>query len=137
MNENNMQSAELHERELESEVKAYLHDKERVRKILGRVGGLPGPKQRVLNIAFITLLAASFAWALMVQEPRELPLDLALLLISLKLMLILHQNARMNHFQFWMLSSLETRLNELLERLVRAERGQRSGASPAGASSEG
>lgn len=117
---------------LESDVRAFLHDKERVRKILGRVGGMPGPKQRLLNTAFIVLLIASFACALIVQEPKELPLEIAVLLISLKLLLILHQNSRMNHFQFWILSSIEERLNELAKRMARAdkERAARNDAEP-------
>jgi len=35
----------------------------------------------------------------------------------LKLVFVLAQNAKVNHFQFWMLSTMEWRLNEMAKNL--------------------
>ena len=99
--------------ELEAEIEEYLREKERLRPILGRIGGVPRKKQKILNWSFLILVVACFSVALFVQDPRNLPLEVAILLVSVKLILVLGQIAKMNHFQFWMLSTMEWRLNQL------------------------
>lgn len=102
-----------HEEQLLDEVQAYLKEKERVRSILGSVGGNPGKKEKVLNILFLIVVALVFIVGLIFPEHHILTLEVAILLVSLKLALILTQNAKMSHFQFWMLSTIEWRLSEL------------------------
>ena len=102
-----------HESELETEIDPYLKEKERIRTILGRVGGVPRKRTRIVNTVFLVLVAVCFLTAMFVQDPRNIPLEVAILLVSLKLIFVLGQNARVNHFQFWMLSTIEWRLNEI------------------------
>lgn len=103
--------------ELETEIDDYLNDKERIRKILGRVGGVPQKKEKIVNYIFIFLVGLSFVIALIVEDPRNMFLEIALLLVSLKLIYVVNQNTKINHFQFWMLSTLEWRLNEMAKDL--------------------
>ena len=42
--------------------------------------------------------------------------------VSLKLAFFLHQSAKVNHFQFWMLSSIEWRLNDLAKKVNAMEK---------------
>ncbi|MFQ5952869.1 MAG: hypothetical protein ACE5JK_05645 [Candidatus Omnitrophota bacterium] len=60
------------EKGLEDEIKDFETERENVRKIIGRIGGVPTPKARLVNL---------------------------------------------NHFQFWILSSLEWRLDQVDKRL--------------------
>nr|HPQ89770.1 hypothetical protein [Candidatus Mcinerneyibacteriales bacterium] len=39
--------------------------------------------------------------------------DLAIFFVSLKVMYLVHQEARVNHFKLWVLNSLEWRVNEI------------------------
>ncbi len=113
---------EDHEAQLEEEVKNYLQEKERVRRVLGRVGGNPGKKERIMNILFLIIVAAVFIVGLIFPEQHILTLEVAILLVSLKLALILRQNAKMNHFQFWMLSTIEWRIGELAKDLSKLKK---------------
>lgn len=110
---NSSESTEETRRELEEEIDQYLNEKERIREILGRIGGVPRKKERIINVVFLILVALSFGMALIIQDPRNLPLETAILLVSVKLIYVVTQNARLNHSQFWMLSSIEWRLNEI------------------------
>ena len=109
--------------ELELEINEYLEEKDRIRKILGRIGGTPTKKEKVVNIVFLILVGLSFGVAMIVQDPRNLPLEVAILLVSLKLIFVVTQNSRLNHTQFWMLSTIEWRLNEIAKRLSKIDRG--------------
>lgn len=107
---------------LDIDIDEYLKEKDRIRGILGRIGGVPRTPGIVLNVSLAILVAACFVVALIVQEPSFLPFEIAVLLISIKLIYVLRQNAKAIHFQFWMLSTIEWRLNDLAKRLKRAER---------------
>ncbi len=48
-------------------------------------------------------------------------LETALFLVSLKLIMMIHSASRFNHFQFWILHSIETRVEGINERLDRIE----------------
>jgi hypothetical protein len=108
---------DLKDSELESDIKNYLRDKERIRQILGRVGGVPKKKQRIVNVAFIALVSVAFVLGLVVGDRENIFLDIAILLVSLKLIYVVGQNIKVNHFQFWMLTTLEWRLNEMTQDL--------------------
>ena len=45
-------------------------------------------------------------------------IELATVALSVKIIYLIHLQMKVNHFQFWIMSSLEWRLNELL-RLVK------------------
>jgi hypothetical protein len=110
------------EAQLQDEVQEYLKEKERVRKILGRVGGNPGKKEKVMNILFLGTVALVFVVGLIFPEYQTLTLEVAILLVSLKLALILTQNNKMSHFQFWMLSTIEWRLSQVSQDMIRLKK---------------
>ena len=110
------------EHELESEIRDYLKEKDRIRDILGKIGGKPGQREKAVNIVFIALVGITFASAIISEAVREISLEVAILLVSVKLIYVLSQNAKINHFQFWMLSTLEWRLNEMAKDLSSLEK---------------
>ena len=123
VDEHSQEAREGVRHELELEINEYLEEKERIRKILGRIGGTPTRKEKAINTVFLVLVGLSFGVAMIVQDPKNLPLEVAILLVSLKLIFVVTQNARLNHSQFWMLSTIEWRLNEIAKRLSRMEKG--------------
>ncbi len=110
------------EAQLQEEVQEYLKEKEQVRRVLGSVGGNPGKKEKVMNVLFLAVVAAVFIMGLIFPEQHILTLEVAILLVSLKLALILTQNAKMSHFQFWMLSTIEWRLTKLTQDLAKLKK---------------
>ena len=44
-------------------------------------------------------------------------IELATVTLSLKIIYFIHAQMRVNHFEFWILSSLEWRVNEIMKQL--------------------
>jgi len=51
------------------------------------------------------------------EKWRMLMIDLVLVTLSVKIIYMMHYQMRVNHFEFWILSSIEFRLNEMMKRL--------------------
>lgn len=113
---------------LDNDIDEYLKEKDRIRGILGRIGGMPRTPGIVLNATLLVLVAACLVIALMVQEPTFLPFEIAILLISIKLIYVLRQSSKAIHFQFWMLSTIEWRLNEIARDLKALKQGRKEGS---------
>ena len=117
----NDESARIdHEKEytLAEEIKQFKREKERIRSIVGRIGGVPSTRQRMFNVLFGVVIAACFTVSIVTQGRLVLPMiEIGVILISLKIMYLLHTFSRQVHFMFWVLSSIEWRLNEMDKRV--------------------
>lgn len=99
---------------LAQEIDDFKREKERIRAIVGRIGGAPTFRGRLFNILFGAVIALCFIVSLATQGRMVLPMiEIGVALISVKIIYLLHTNARQMHFMFWVLSSLEWRLNEI------------------------
>ena len=106
------------ERGLEDEIKDFETERENIRKIIGHIGGVPTPKARLVNIVFIVLVLTVFTMSIIWGgRVRFFMIEVGILLLSIKLVYFLESYIRLNHFQFWILSSLEWRLNQVDKRL--------------------
>ncbi|NQT33402.1 MAG: hypothetical protein HQ594_07010 [Candidatus Omnitrophica bacterium] len=116
------------EEELESEIRSFEKERENVRRIIGRIGGMPSTKSRVINIIFITLVLAVFTMSIMWGgRVRFFMIEVGILLLSLKLVYFLESHMRLNHFQFWILSSLEWRMDKIEKKLTKLLKRPREG----------
>ena len=114
------------------ELERYRTEKDRIRRVLGQVGGVSSPgKDRVVNALFLGLVVLLFVFDL-VREflhlelggfPHFLSTQLALFLISLKIVYMIHRQTRVDHFQFWILHSIEFQINLITQRLQELESG--------------
>jgi len=100
---------------LTSEIEDFKQEKERVRAIVGRIGGVPMFNRKLFEIVFVVALIACLALSLLLsaETTEMLLLDIAVALVSLKLLYMIRNQARVSHFQLWVLSSIEWRLNEI------------------------
>ncbi|MFC1548756.1 hypothetical protein ACFL5E_02210 [Candidatus Omnitrophota bacterium] len=102
------------EEELESEIRSFEKEREKIRSIIGKIGGAPTNKARIINIIFViavlSVFAASIIWG---GRIRFFMIEVGIFLLSLKLIFFLESHMRLNHFQFWILSSLEWRLDKI------------------------
>ena len=101
--------------DLHQEIEHFRQEKERVRQMVGHVGGMPTFNTKAFNIVFIVLLVVCFGVSLAIRNElvRLAMIELAVALVSVKLIFLVHSQAKVNHLQLWILSSLEWRLNEL------------------------
>lgn len=107
----------------EDDIESFLAEKERIRRIVGQVGAKPTRVRKMTNLFLLSFIIATLIAAPFLPEAWELPaVEVGLALISLKIFYMLQNEARVTHFQFWMLSSLEWRMNDMSKRLIRIEK---------------
>ena len=115
---------------LEEELKAYKEETEKIRFIVGQIGGTKSKrKDLIINIAFAALLViliglditAHFVPVIREYLPMMISLEIGLVLVSIKIIWMIHQQSRVEHFQFWILNSIEFRINDISKRLKQME----------------
>jgi hypothetical protein len=100
--------------DLKRELEHFQQEKERVRAIIGRIGGVPKFSTKLINAIFIIVIAVSVIISLIGgQQLRLLMIELATVTLSIKIIYLIHCMMRVNHFKFWILSSIEWRINEM------------------------
>jgi hypothetical protein len=115
---------------LQKELEGFKAEQERVRALVGRIGGRTSLRQdMVLNVVFLLVVLTVFLFDVLrgifgITVPG-LPLALmeeaALLLISLKIIWMIHKQTKIDHFQFWILTSIEFQLTEVAKRVKELE----------------
>ena len=116
---------------LRQELQHYRQEKERVRNILGQIGGSTSQrKDQVISISFLSLVILLFAFDVLrniisiplPELPPIISLEMAVLLVSLKVVWMIHTQTKVDHFQFWVLNSIEFQVNTMAKRLVELEK---------------
>ena len=100
--------------DLKQQIERFKKEKEKVRLIVGKIGGMPALNTKIFNIIFITLVLVFLVISLISGGTLRLAMiELAVAAIALKIIYVIHNQARVNHFQLWILTSLEWRLSEM------------------------
>ncbi len=116
---------------MQSEINQYQDEKESVRKVLGQIGGTgTAAKEKAVNIAFATLVALFFSFDVMRHAlhisidfiPELFSVEIALLLVSMKIIWMIHRQQKVEHFQFWILNTIEFQMNNSAVRIRRIEK---------------
>ncbi len=122
-----MEETEALRRELEH----YKAEKAKIRDIVGQIGGKTDRRRHTaINVAFLIVVVAGFAFDLLRHMmgwtieylPPMLLLEAAVLLVSLKVIWMIHTESKVSHFQFWVLNSIEFQINMMTRRLGDMER---------------
>jgi len=116
---------ELDPIKLKAELDQFKKEKEKIRKLMGQIGGKNAEKKdRQVNIFFIvaiSLLATNDFLHQIFGLPTFIPslfsLEIAVLLVSVKIIWMMHKATKVEHFQFWILNSIEFRLNDMAKQL--------------------
>ena len=107
----------------DQDIREFLKERDRIREVVGRIGGKPTKGEKAANIIFVILVVCAFVAALLFEGfPRLLSIEIGILFVSLKIAYFLSNEAKVNHFEFWILSSLEWRLNDVIKRMDRMEK---------------
>jgi len=104
--------------DLKQELEHFQQEKERIRAIIGKIGGVPKFRTKFINAIFIFIIIVSVVVSIIAgEELRLLMIELATVTLSVKIIYMIHLQMRINHFQFWILSSIEWRINETIKHI--------------------
>lgn len=109
--------------DLRKELEHFQQEKERVRAIIGQIGGIPKFHSKLFNGILIVATAICLIISLLVDHlsVRLLMIELASAAVSVKIIYLMHCQMRVNHFKVWVLSSIEWRISEL-SKLVKSRK---------------
>jgi hypothetical protein len=108
------------------ELESFKTEQERVRALVGRIGGRTSLQQdTIINIVFLLIVLTVFLFDVLrgifgitvPGMPLALMEETALLLISLKIIWMIHKQTKIDHFQFWILTSIEYQLTEVAKKV--------------------
>ena len=115
---------------LREELEDYRKEKEQIRQVIGSIGGAGNDKrEKILNFIFVFLLCLIFTSDLLRHfgefkipyVTSMLSLEIGVLLVSVKIIWMIHKQTKVEHFQFWILNSIEFRLNAISKKLSQME----------------
>jgi len=110
--------------ELLDEIREFEREREQLKEILGRIGGRNfSRKDNWINVGFLILILLLLFFEMTTEYlPRLISLQIGVLLVSIKIIFMIHSQQRVHHFQFWILNSIEYRMNDMSKRIRRIER---------------
>ncbi len=113
------------------EINQYKREKESVRKILGQIGGAgDARKEKITGIAFASLVILLFSFDFMRHAlhlsidfiPEMFSVEIAVLLVSIKILWMIHRQQKVEHFQFWILNTIEFQMNSTAVKIRKIEK---------------
>lgn len=108
---------------LRHELDEFKKEKERIRNIVGEIGGRNNKQHKIVSLIFVLLIAILLILGIVLQKiTLFLTLEIVVLLGVFKLIWMFYESQRASHFQFWILNSLEFRLNEIDRRVKKIEK---------------
>ena len=116
--------------ELTRELRQFQVEKENIRRIVGQFGGTEFlRREKIATIIFIVLLTLLFiadisrhVFGLDVPLPPLFSIEIGILLVSFKVIWMVHNQTRVEHFQFWILNAIEFRIDQISKRLYSIEK---------------
>jgi hypothetical protein len=111
------------EEELIKELEEYRQERDRIRTMLGSIGGNKYSRiDTIMNILFLAIIAVLFIFEMTTHIlPAYISLEIGVLLVSIKIVWMIHSQQKVYHFQFWILNTIEFRQNELIKRIDKME----------------
>ena len=111
--------------ELTEELKQFQAEKEKIRSVMGQIGGkASGRREKLITNVFSLLLVALFVGDVLrhffhvdLPLPPLFSIEIGVLLVSIKIIWMIHNQTRVEHFQFWILNSIEFRVDQMAKRL--------------------
>lgn len=110
--------------EFEAEVAEFNREREQIKNMLGRIGGTTDiRKHKILNWSILGATVGLFVLEITTHIlPTLISLEVGLLLISLKIIMLIQSMLKQNHFEFWMLNTIEYRINDMNKRIKHIEK---------------
>ena len=109
--------------QLKEDLNDFLKEKEELREVIGKIGGNNNSQSKIITTLFMGIVLVIFVTGIILKQLSPMTtLLLLLLIISFKIIWMLQQMQKSMHFQFWVLNSIEIRINELDKRQKKIEK---------------
>ena len=110
---------------LESDLEHFKQEKEKIRNIVGEIGGKGSAKKDlIINLLFLSIIIILFVFDVLrhllhiaIPLPPLFSIEIGVLLVSIKIIWMIYKQTKVEHFQFWILNSIEFRLNNLSKQM--------------------
>ncbi len=128
LSEQELKDLKTRREDLLKEISEYNREREQIKATLGNIGGEKYQKtDKIMNIVFLSLIVILFSIELTTSLiPTFISIELSVLLVSIKIIWMIHSQHKFNHFQFWVLNSIEFRMTQMDTRIRKIEKGVRS-----------
>jgi hypothetical protein len=113
--EDNKENRHEEIQDLKEELEKFIEEKERVRMIVGKIGGIPAFHTKLINIAFAASIVIFLTVSAIFRQHRPLMMELTIVALSIKIVFLIHLQSKVGHFQLWVLSAIEWRMNEMMK----------------------
>ena len=112
------------EDQLKQELNDFKKEKDRITNIVGQIGGSRGSSNNnLINIAFFGILFTLIIFGEVLNKiSLEIQIAATILLVVLKMYWMINEAQKVSHFQFWILNSLEFRMNEMNKKVKNIEK---------------
>ena len=110
---------------LQEDLESFRREKEKIRNFVGQIGGARSAGfDKIANVVFILAIVLLFVLDIIrhtlhiqIPLPPLFSLELGILLVSIKIIWMIYKQMKVEHFQFWILNSIEFRLNDLSKQI--------------------
>ncbi|NQU38975.1 MAG: hypothetical protein HQ523_03395 [Lentisphaerae bacterium] len=114
---------------LQSELAQFQQEKEQIKSVIGTIGGNTTSRQDgIISTIFVVMISLLFLIDLLhllnlIHSPLPplFSLQIGVLLVSIKIIWMMHKQMKVEHFQFWILNSIEFRINDIAKKQKRME----------------
>ena len=112
------------EEELRLEIEEFNREKERIKALIGNIGGKTYSKRdNIINIVFVFIILSLFLLEITTHWlPEFISLEVSVLLVSIKIVWMIHSQHKYNHFVFWILNTIEFRVNDVGKKVKNMEK---------------
>lgn len=110
--------------QLQAEIAEFNREKEEIKALIGGIGGKSySHRDNIINFVFLGLILVLFVLEITTHWlPAFISLEVSVLLISIKIVWMIHSQHKYNHFIFWILNTIEFRVNDVGKRVQKMEK---------------
>lgn len=114
----------MREEELLHEIEDFNREKERIKELIGKIGGKSySRRDNIVNMVFLTIIVVGFVLEMTTHFlPTYISIEIGVLLVSIKIVWMIHSQGKYNHFVFWILNSIEFRINDIAKKVRAIEK---------------
>ncbi len=117
---------------LVEELEHFRAEKQKIREVIGSIGGTQSASRErtftvVLTVAVVILFILDVMRHVLHVEmplPPLFSIEIGILAVSLKIIFMINNQTKVEHFQFWILNSIEFRLTSMAKQLRAIEKAQ-------------
>lgn len=96
--------------ELKKELQDFYLKKQKLRTVVEK----KAKKEMLMNVSFLLIVLITFILGAIVKHiPAQLSVEIAILLVSLKMVWMIYEQQKANHFFFWILNTLEHEMSQV------------------------